>query len=51
MAEAKKSSCPVFKKCGGCRYIDIPYEEELKKKEAYVAGLLKPFVKLSALRA
>ncbi|MBO4680119.1 MAG: 23S rRNA (uracil(1939)-C(5))-methyltransferase RlmD, partial [Lachnospiraceae bacterium] len=48
MAETKKL-CPVFKKCGGCKYIDIPYEEELKKKEAYVVGLLKPYIKLSGI--
>lgn len=49
MTDVKKQPCPVFKKCGGCRYIDIPYEEELKKKEAYVAGLLKPYIKLSGI--
>ena len=26
--------CPVFGICGGCRYQDIPYEDELKIKEA-----------------
>ena len=24
--------CPVSKKCGGCAYIDVPYEEQLKMK-------------------
>ena len=24
--------CPVSKKCGGCAYIDVPYEEQLKIK-------------------
>ena len=32
----KKSKCPVSKRCGGCAYLDIPYEEQLKKKEDYV---------------
>ena len=50
MAEnKKKSKCSVSKKCGGCSYIDTPYEEQLKKKEAYVAGLLKPYCKLSGI--
>ena len=25
--------CPYEKKCGGCQYIDLPYEEQLKKKQ------------------
>lgn len=45
----KKSLCPVSAKCGGCRYIDTEYSEELKAKEAYVSGLLKPFIKLSGI--
>ncbi len=49
MAESKAKPCPVAGKCGGCRYTDITYEEELKKKEAYVAGLLKPYCKLSGI--
>lgn len=35
--------CPNFKKCGGCQYLDIPYEEQLKKKQKEVTALLKPF--------
>ena len=38
--------CPVYKKCGGCDYQGIPYEEQLKKKEARVKKLLKPYCKL-----
>ena len=47
--EKKKSRCPASKKCGGCKYIDSKYEDTLKNKEAYVAGLLKPFIKLSGI--
>ena len=25
--------CPYEKKCGGCQYIDLRYEEQLKKKQ------------------
>ena len=32
-AGSEASSCPYFKKCGGCDYIGIPYEEQLKKKQ------------------
>lgn len=27
----KNSLCPVSHRCGGCQYLDIPYEEQLKK--------------------
>ena len=47
--KTQKSKCPVSNKCGGCGYIDLPYEEQLKRKEAYVSGLLKPFCKLEGI--
>ncbi len=49
MSEGIKSKCPYSKKCGGCDYIDVDYKEQLKKKETYVAGLLKPFCKVSGI--
>lgn len=45
----KKSLCPVGKQCGGCQWIDVPYEEQLKKKQARLQELLKPFVKLEPI--
>ena len=33
--------CPVYKKCGGCTFQGISYEEQLKKKEKTVNKLLK----------
>ena len=40
--EQKKSiSCPFSKKCGACKYTDMPYEEELKIKQKYVEDLFK----------
>ena len=48
--EAKKSSlCPNFKKCGGCQYLDMPYEKQLDKKQKEVAELLKPFCKVNPI--
>jgi 23S rRNA (uracil1939-C5)-methyltransferase/tRNA (uracil-5-)-methyltransferase len=35
-----KSLCPLFGSCGGCQYQDIPYEEELCRKEAILKELL-----------
>ena len=47
--EKNLKTCPYEKKCGGCSYITIPYGEQLKKKKEYVAGLLKPFVKIDEI--
>jgi len=41
-----KRICPYYKKCGACNYLDIDYEEQLKKKYSYVNKLLKPFGKV-----
>lgn len=38
--------CPVNKKCGGCRYQGVPYEEQLKKKEKWVGKLMGKFCKV-----
>ena len=35
-----KSPCPHFGVCGGCTYISLPYEEQLKIKEAQIQKLL-----------
>ena len=34
-------NCPFFKKCGGCKYINLSYDEQLKKKEQTVSRFLK----------
>ena len=39
--EQKEQVCSVAKKCGGCRYQGVPYEEQLRKKQRYTEGLLK----------
>lgn len=35
-----ESPCPHFGVCGGCTYISLPYEEQLKVKEGQVKKLL-----------
>lgn len=35
-----KSPCPHFGECGGCSYLSLPYEEQLKIKEEQVKKLL-----------
>lgn len=48
--EKRKSSlCEVSKKCGGCQYIDIPYEEQLGRKQKQVETLLKGFGKVKPM--
>lgn len=39
----KQDLCPVAKKCGGCRYTDTPYEEQLKIKQKRAEQLIKEF--------
>lgn len=41
VVEKKQQSCPYAKKCGGCQYQGISYEEQLKKKQKWVSGLMK----------
>lgn len=41
-----RKTCPYAKKCGGCQYINLPYEEQLKKKQKEVQKLLKNFGKV-----
>lgn len=46
--EAKNAGklCSVYKKCGGCQFQGVPYEEQLKKKQKSLEKLLKPFGKV-----
>lgn len=49
--EAKKnrSQCPVFRKCGGCQLLDMPYKKQLELKQKQLETLLKPFCRLEAM--
>lgn len=40
-----KSICPAEAKCGGCQYIDTPYEEQLEVKQRNLRKLLGEFGK------
>ena len=31
--------CPVYKKCGGCAYINTEYADQLKNKKEYIQSL------------
>ena len=41
--------CPVTKKCGGCSFQGVPYNEQLKKKKKEVAKLLKPYCEVKGI--
>ena len=43
--KACKSICPVSGKCGGCKWIDKSYEEQLAEKSKAFARLMAPFCK------
>lgn len=42
----KRSLCPVSKKCGCCQYIDMPYSEQLKRKQREMQTLLGKFCRV-----
>lgn len=41
--------CPVTKKCGGCQYIDLPYQEQLKIKQKMAEQLLHKYGKVQKI--
>lgn len=41
--------CPVAKRCGGCQWIGMDYQEQLKEKEKQVRKLLAPYCKLEGI--
>ncbi len=49
MEKKKTGACPVAKKCGGCRYTDTPYPEQLKIKQKRVGQLLREFGKVKPI--
>lgn len=51
MTEGKKpaAGCSLAKKCGGCQYQGVPYQEQLKKKQKTEEQLLKKFGKVSPI--
>ena len=47
MSNNKNSmTCSASKKCGGCRYLNLSYKEQLSKKQKFVEGLLKGYGKV-----
>ena len=44
--EQKETVCSVAKKCGGCRYQGVSYQEQLRRKQRITEGLLKKIGKV-----
>ena len=44
-----KSRCPYSKKCGGCQFVDVPYDKQLKKKQQNLQQLLGEFGKVEPI--
>ena len=38
--------CAADKKCGGCRFLKVPYQEQLQRKQEWVEKLLRPYCKV-----
>ena len=49
-AEKQRKKCPVNKKCGGCQYLNLSYEEQLKLKQKAVQKLLKDFGRVNPIK-
>ena len=50
-AERADAVCPYAKKCGGCDYQGMPYEKQLKEKQAYVQKQVGNFCKVLPILA
>lgn len=42
----KASLCPVSHQCGGCQYLDMPYEQQLRMKQERLQKLLGKFCRV-----
>ncbi len=45
----REKICPVMDLCGGCQFLDISYEQQLKNKEKQVKELCGSFVKFEPI--
>ena len=42
-------SCLLYTSCGGCQYLDMPYEKQLEHKKKEVSDLLRPFCRVEEI--
>ena len=43
--------CPVFQRCGGCQYLDVPYEKQIAEKRKMLEDLLRPYCRVKGFFA
>ena len=43
VSSGQAALCPVYKKCGGCHLLELPYPAQLQQKQRQVEKLLKPY--------
>lgn len=43
VSSGQAALCPVYKKCGGCHLLELPYPVQLQQKQRQVEKLLKPY--------
>ncbi len=48
-SETENSPCPVTKRCGGCQWMGMDYQEQLREKEKRVRKLLAPYCGLEGI--
>jgi 23S rRNA (uracil1939-C5)-methyltransferase len=46
----KEVLCPYFKKCGACRYLDLPYDRQLRIKQRFVEKEVGGFCKVFPIK-
>lgn len=44
-----EAKCKVFGRCGGCQFLNMPYQEQLDKKKREVEKLLKPYCRVEKI--
>nr|WP_314466189.1 23S rRNA (uracil(1939)-C(5))-methyltransferase RlmD [uncultured Clostridium sp.] len=47
--QGNMSQCPVYRKCGSCQLLHLPYKKQLEQKQKDLETLLKPFCRLESM--
>ena len=43
------TQCPVYRRCGSCQLLHLPYKKQLEQKQKNLETLLKPFCRLESM--
>jgi 23S rRNA (uracil1939-C5)-methyltransferase len=47
--QSNSSQCPVYRRCGSCQLLHLPYKKQLEQKQKDLEMLLKPFCRLESM--